>query len=75
MGSYKIKTWVKVVWVAAVAVCFVAGLLSTNNIAFMIAIAAGAVCVLILAIYYGEIDEYENEQLEDVERFMRRTKG
>ena len=75
MGSRKIKPVVKVIWATAAAVCFVTGLLNGNNIMFAISVTAGCFCLLVVAIYYGEMEEYDYKQLESADEYMRRTKG
>ena len=74
MRSKKIKPLVKVIWVLAALTCFATGLVNENNIAFAISIAAGCFCLLVLAIYYGEMEEYDHDQLESADEFIRRKK-
>ena len=72
MGSNKIKPIVKVIWAVAALTCFVTGLLNGNNTMFAISIAAGCFCLLVVAIYYGEMEEYDYDQLESADEFIRR---
>ena len=72
MGSQKIKPLVKVIWAVAALTCFVTGLFNGNNIAFAISITAGCFCLLVVAIYYGEMEEYDYDQLESTDEFIKR---
>jgi hypothetical protein len=76
MGTKKIKQWVKVMWAVCALVCLVAGLLSEgpSQAPLLISIGAGMFCLIVTGINYGEITEWETDQLEDADDFIRRKR-